>query len=108
MALGARRWRIVRALLASAIAMLIVGLLAGLGLAAIAGTSLAPQLYQTPPYDVSTYFAVALLSHNCDARCVVYSRIPRIDDGPVKRAAVRVGSPVRQPNQYDIERQQYG
>jgi hypothetical protein len=61
MALGARRWRIVRGLLDGAVAMVIVGLLAGLGLAAVAGITLSPQLYQTPPYDVSTYFAVALL-----------------------------------------------
>jgi hypothetical protein len=61
MALGARRWRIVRALLTSAVAMLAVGLFIGLGLAALAGTTLSPQLYQTPPYDASTYVAVALL-----------------------------------------------
>jgi predicted permease len=61
MALGARRWRIVRVLLTGAALMLAVGLLVGAGLAAAAGIALAPQLYQTPPYDVSTYLAVALI-----------------------------------------------
>jgi ABC-type antimicrobial peptide transport system permease subunit len=61
MALGARRWRIVRVLLTGAALMLAVGLLVGAGLAAAAGIALAPQLYETPPYDVSTYLAVALI-----------------------------------------------
>jgi ABC-type antimicrobial peptide transport system permease subunit len=61
MALGARRWRIVRTLLVSAATMLVIGLVAGLGLAALAANSLSPQLYQTPPYDPVTYVGVALI-----------------------------------------------
>lgn len=61
MALGARRWRIVRVLLTGASAMLVVGLFVGAGLAAAAGIALAPQLYKTPPYDISTYVTVALI-----------------------------------------------
>jgi ABC-type antimicrobial peptide transport system permease subunit len=61
MALGARPSRIVRTLLVSATTMLVVGLLAGLGLAALAANSLAPQLYQTALYDPATYIGVALM-----------------------------------------------
>jgi ABC-type antimicrobial peptide transport system permease subunit len=61
MALGARRWPIVRTLLAGAAAMLLIGLIVGLGLAALAANSLSPQLYQTPPYDPVTYIGVALI-----------------------------------------------
>jgi hypothetical protein len=61
MALGARRARIVRTLLGNATAMLAIGLIVGLGLAAVAANSLAPQLYKTPPYDPATYIAVALI-----------------------------------------------
>jgi predicted permease len=59
MALGAGRWRMVRALLTGAAGMLAIGLVVGLGLAAAAGLALAPQLYQTPAFDIVTYVLVA-------------------------------------------------
>jgi ABC-type antimicrobial peptide transport system permease subunit len=61
MALGARRWRIVGTLLSSAAIMSAIGLGIGLGLAALTGQGLQPQLYETPVYDPSTYVAVALI-----------------------------------------------
>jgi predicted permease len=61
MALGARRWRIVGTLLSGAAIMSAIGLGIGLGLAALTGQGLQPQLYETPVYDPSTYVAVALI-----------------------------------------------
>jgi hypothetical protein len=61
MALGARRWRIVGTLLSGAALMSAIGLGIGLGLAALTGQGLQPQLYETPVFDPGTYVAVALL-----------------------------------------------
>jgi predicted permease len=59
MALGAHRWRIVGTLLSGAAIMCAIGLAIGLGLAALTGQGLQPQLYQTPVFDPGTYVAVA-------------------------------------------------
>jgi ABC-type antimicrobial peptide transport system permease subunit len=61
MALGARRWRIVGTLLSGAAIMSAIGLAIGLGLAALTGQGLQPQLYETEVFDPGTYVAVALL-----------------------------------------------
>jgi predicted permease len=61
MALGAQRWRIVGTLLSAAAIMSAIGLAIGLGLAALTGRGLEPQLYQTPVFDPATYVAVALI-----------------------------------------------
>jgi ABC-type antimicrobial peptide transport system permease subunit len=61
MALGARRWRIVGTLLSGAAIMSAIGLAIGLGLAALTGQGLQPQLYETPVFDPSTYVAVGFI-----------------------------------------------
>jgi predicted permease len=59
MALGARASGIVAMLLRGVCAVTCAGMLAGLALAAILGSVLAPQLYRVTPFDPVTYIVVA-------------------------------------------------
>jgi putative ABC transport system permease protein len=60
-ALGAADGRVIRMVLGDALAMTIVGLLVGIGLALVAGKAIASQLYQVSPRDPLVFVVCAVV-----------------------------------------------
>ena len=63
-ALGARNSLVLRSLLGGA-TVVAVGIAIGIGLAALAGRAVAPQLYDVNEFDAATYLVVTLLLVTC-------------------------------------------